>query len=459
METAPRLHWWILLGILVGALLGAYLNSQQIEGARTAVLGPVYSDQELQINAKAVNDELAERVEATALGGAARGISRIFMNLLRMIVIPLVFFSLVYGVAGIGSAKRLGRIGIKTAGWYVTTSLLAILTGLVVVNLIGPGKNVDIQIPTTAREASPPESFWEVLVNMVPSNVIDAAARFDMFGIILFAIFFGFFLLRIEDGLRQKMTDVIAAGAEVMMEMTRFVISLAPIGIGALIAWTVATSGPRIFLSLIGYVLTVALALGLHFAVILPALFFLLTRHNPYRYMRVMSPALVTGFSSASSSGTLAVTIERATDGGGVSERIASFVLPLGATVNMDGTALYECVTVLFIAQLHAATHPDFAPLTLGSQLLVVFLALAVSIGAAGIPHAGLVMMVIILKAVNLPLEYTALIWAVDRILDMSRTMVNLFSDSVGAAVIAHSEGELDPEVLYADEATPATAG
>ena len=160
--------------------------------------------------------------------------------------------------------------------------------------------------------------------------------------------------------------------------------------------------------------------------------------------MRAMMPALLTGFSTASSSGTLGVTMETAEKRGGVSKRVTSFVLPLGATVNMDGTALFECVTVLFIAQFHAATHPEFAPLGLGAQLLVVFLALAVSIGAAGIPHAGLVMMVIILNAVNLPLEYTALVWAVDRVLDMCRTATNIWSDACGAYVVAHSENALE---------------
>ena len=165
--------------------------------------------------------------------------------------------------------------------------------------------------------------------------------------------------------------------------------------------------------------------------------------------MKAMSPALLTGFSTASSSGTLGVTIETANDEAGISNKVSSFVLPLGATVNMDGTALFECVTVLFIAQIHAATHPEFAPLTFQAQLMVVFLALAVSIGAAGIPHAGLVMMVIILNAVNLPLEYTALIWAVDRVLDMARTMTNIWSDSCGALVIAHSEDAIDDTVLF----------
>ena len=163
-----------------------------------------------------------------------------------------------------------------------------------------------------------------------------------------------------------------------------------------------------------------------------------------------MSPALLTGFSTASSSGTLGVTLERAEHGAGISNRVASFVLPLGATINMDGTALYEIVSVLFIAQLHAGVDPGFT-LTLGQQILIVFLGLTVSIGAAGIPHAGLVMMVIILQAVGLPLEYTGLIWAVDRILDMCRTATNITSDSSITMIVAHTEGEVDDSVLWGD--------
>ncbi len=447
-----KLHWWILLGIAVGVITGTLINNAYIDEARETVLGSDYSQatpQQLQEKAQSINEELKRRVVATPIGAGLEGLSLIFMNLLKMIVVPLVFFSLVLGIVGIKEGKRLGRIGIKTGAWYVSTSLLAIITGLALVNIIGPGRGTDIQIPTQPVEAQLPDSFWDVIASMIPDNVVEAAASFDMFGIIFFSVLFGVFLLLIEEETRAGMLAFIEGGAAVMMKMTQFIISLAPVGVAALIASTVATSGPKIFVSLLPYVLTVAAALGIHFLVTLPLLLMLLTRRHPYRYMRAMSPALLTGFSTASSSGTLAVTMERANKGAGVSDRITSFVLPLGATVNMDGTALYECVTVLFIAQIHAAAHPEFPELTLGNQILVVFLALTVSIGAAGIPHAGLVMMVIILQAVHLPIEYTSLIWGVDRILDMARTMTNIWSDSMGAAVIAHSENEIDDSVLF----------
>ena len=442
-------HRWVLLGIALGFIIGTAINQTHIESVREAVLGPTYTEADIHARGKELSDALVASVKDTPVGAALEGVSRIFMNLLKMIVIPLVFFSLVTGILGMGAGGNVGRIGFRTALWYGCTSIFSILTGLLCVNLIAPGKGTNIMIPTTAREAAPPESFWDVLANMVPSNVFGSAANFDMFGIIVFTILFGIFLVGIAPEKRSGMTQVMETGCEVMMRMTEFVISFAPIGIAALVGFTVATSGPEVFLSLLPFVLTVATALGIHFLLVLPLLTWLITRRNPYRYMKAMSPAILTAFSTASSAGTLAVTMENAQKNAGISSRISSFVLPLGATVNMDGTALFECVTVLFIAQVHASTHPEFLPLTLGAQITVVFLALAVSVGAAGIPHAGLVMMVIILNAVNLPLEYTALVWAVDRVLDMARTMTNVWSDSCGALVIAHTEDELDPSVLY----------
>ncbi len=277
---------------------------------------------------------------------------------------------------------------------------------------------------------------------MVPDNVFRAAAELELIGLILFAILFGAFMLTLEGDKKAALSRFIEACSDVMMKMTGFVIALAPVGIAALIAKLVSTSGPELFWEMRWYVITITLALATHLLLTLPLLIYLFTRRNPYRFIWKMSPALFTGFSTASSSGTLGVTLERAEHGAGISNRVASFVLPLGATINMDGTALYEIVSVLFIAQVHAGIDPSFT-LTFGQQLLIVFLGLAVSIGAAGIPHAGLVMMVIILHAVGLPVEYTALIWAVDRVLDMCRTVVNVTSDSSIALMVAHGEGEV----------------
>jgi len=390
----------------------------------------------------------ADIAQTTAAYQAFDGVARIFLKLLKMIVIPLVFFSLVSGMLGMGSLAHLGRMGIKTFLLYVMTSLLAILTGLTLVNIVRPGAGLEIAIPTEAVDKKPPDSFWDVLVEMVPENVVRAAADFDLLGVIVFALFFGAFLLTLATERKGTLTRFIDGGADVMMKMTGFIISLAPVGIAALIARMVATTGPEVFWGMRWYVVTVFAGLLVHVFVTLPLLVYLVRRRNPYRFLRVMSPAFLTGFSTASSSGTLGVTLERAEHGAGISNRVASFVLPLGATINMDGTALYEIVTVLFIAQLHSSVDPTFA-LTIGQQVLIVFLGLTVSIGAAGIPHAGLVMMVIILQAVGLPVEYTGLIWAVDRVLDMCRTATNIASDSSIAMIVAHTEGEVDDAALW----------
>lgn len=418
-----KLHWWIFIGMVVGALLGAIVNE-------------IHSP---------------EVVQSTAIYRAFDGVATIFLKLLKMIVIPLVFFSLVTGMLGMGDLARLGRIGIKTFILYIFTSLLGILMGLTLVNIVRPGVGVDVTLPTEAVDREVPGSVWEVLTSMVPDNIVKAAAEFDLIGVILFALLFGAFLVAVRGEKKATLVNVMEGAAEVMMKMTGFIISLAPVGIAALIARMVSSTGLDVFWEMRWYVVTVFAALTGHLFLTLPLLISVTTRRNPYLYLRAMSPALLTGFSTASSSGTLPVTMERAERGAGISNRVASFVLPIGATINMDGTALYEIFTVLFIAQVHSGLDPTFS-LSIGQQILVAYLGLAVSIGAAGIPHAGLVMMVIILQAVGLPIEYTALIWAVDRPLDMFRTVVNLASDSSITLIVAHTEKEIDESVLWRPE-------
>ncbi len=447
-----RLHWWIFAGIVAGVVWGSALNLAYYErfeqAAREEVLGPAWEPAQLAAHAKEIQEAVDRKFRATYAGSAAHGLASLSLALLKMVVLPLVFASLVCGVAGMGDFKRLGKIGGRTAAWYLTTSLLATLTGLLLVNLIGPGRGVEIPLAAGGSPPAPPESAWDFLLAIVPENVVAAAARFEMLPIIFFSILFGVFLLATEAARRQPLEAFFQGFFEVMMRMTMFVVSLAPVGIAALIARLVASSGPSVFLDLLGYAGTVAGGLGLHFFVTLPLLFWTLTRRNPYLVMREVSPALLTAFSTASSSGTFPVTLERVERGVGVSNRVSGFVLPLGATVNMDGTALYECVATLFVAQLYATAHPEFH-LGLGAQVTIVMLALLVSIGAAGIPHAGLVMMVIIFQAVGLPVELTALLWAVDRPLDMCRTMVNVWSDILGTVTIGHFEREINERVLF----------
>ena len=447
-----KLHWWILIGIVVGALVGTVVHrsyyptiSQQ---AREDVFQrATWNEAEEAAHMKDIQKREKELLQETAWGAAIYWIGTLFLKGLKMIVIPLVVSSLLAGIIGLGDIRKLGRMGGRALGWYVTTSMLAAVTGLVLVNIIRPGVGPQIALPTSAS-APESKSFWEMLDGMIPSNPIQAAANFELIQVLVFTILFGCFTLAVKAEYRKIVGDVANAVFEIMMKLTLAIISVAPIGIGALIATLVATTGPELFSKLIGYFLTVLVALMLHLFVTIPALFWLLTRRNPYKVLRAMMPALLTAFSTASSSGTLPVTLNRVENNVGVSNKVSSFVLPIGATVNMDGTALYECIAVIFVSQLYAAANPDFT-LTFANQLMIVFLALMVSIGAAGIPHAGLVMMVIIFEAIGLPTALTAVLWAVDRPLDMCRTVVNIWSDTMGATAIAHGEKEIDETVLF----------
>jgi proton glutamate symport protein len=371
----------------------------------------------------------------------------IFLRLLKMIVLPLVMTSLISGMAGLGQAGKIGRVGLKTAAYYLSTTTLAVATGLVLVNVIGPGRGAQLQLPEAPPELAAPRRFSDFLTSVVPDNIFQAIAQFDMLGVILFSLVFGLALNFVSAQARERVLPVVDGALEVMMRITRTIILLAPVGVFALVAKLVAQLGVDALRSLFPYALTVAAGLAIHFFGTLPALAFLFTRLNPYRVMRRMSAALYTAFSTASSSATLPLTMQQAETRVGVSNRIASFVLPLGATVNMDGTALYECVAVIFLAQ---ALGVD---LTAAQQVTIFVGAVLVSIGAAGIPHAGLVMMTIILSAVGLPLEAAAMIWAVDRVLDMCRTTVNVWSDLTGSVIVGDSEGELDRARLTGESA------
>jgi proton glutamate symport protein len=437
-----NLHWWIIGGMLFGAIWGTVLHETYYADFYTAA---TTDTQGQTVDGGALTKSVLVNIDAqfqeTTLGGLAYGLAALFMNLLKMVVLPLVFTSLVSGIVGLGDFKRLGTIGGRTALWYLTTTLLAIVTGLLLVNLINPGVGVTLDVPFS-QEKPAELTGWGVLIGMVPTNVVDAAAKGKLLPLIFFAICFGVFLLKTETEAGLRVREFFQGFFDVMMKLTGFIITLAPIGIAALIAKLLATTGPDVFESLAGYAMTVAAALAIHFFLILPGLLYLRTKRNPYAIMRQMSPALLTAFSTASSSSTLPVTLDCIENRVGVSNRISGFVLPLGATVNMDGTALYECVATLFVAQVFATSNPEFI-LTFSSQMTIVGLALLVSIGAAGIPHAGLVMMTIIFAAVGLPFEMTALLWAVDRPLDMCRTATNVWSDTLATVYVAHTEGEI----------------
>ncbi|GIW42704.1 MAG: sodium:dicarboxylate symporter [Candidatus Binatia bacterium] len=389
-----KLHWQILAGMALGVLAGA-------------VLGPA--------------------------SGYLDPVGEIFLRLLRMVVVPLVFSSLVVGTAGLGNATSVGRMGLKALVYYTSTSALAIVAGLFLVNVIRPGVGADLPL-----EAEPVgvdvggEKIGETLLGIVPENPFHAMAEGNILAVIFFALVVGLFTYRLPERPRSTIFGLAEAVFDLMMRVTEFVIRLAPIGVFALMATLAGTTGFDVFPPLFLYMATVASGLALHAFVTLPLLLLFFGRVSPFGWFSLVSPALATAFSTASSSATLPVTMECVERR--VPNQVSSFVLPLGATINMDGTALYEGVAALFIAQAYGID------LGFGEQAVVLVTALLASIGAAGIPMAGLVMMVIVLRAVGLPLEGVGLVLAVDRVLDMCRTAVNVWSDTVGAVVLARWE-------------------
>jgi Na+/H+-dicarboxylate symporter len=369
-------------------------------------------------------------------------VAEIFMRLLRMVIVPLIFASIVSGVASIGDGRSLGRLGAKTLGYYMLTSLLAIVVGLTLANLIRPGDGLEVSVDQAISPDSlqTPDSLGDVILRMIPTNPVQAAAEFDILALIFFSICLGATISTMGGGPGDQLRSLFDALFEAMMKLTGFVIRLLPIGVFALIARAIGQMGLGVFEQVGKYMITIAVGLTLHLLVVLPLVFWLFTRRNPLDHYRAMGSAMAMAFSTSSSSATLPVTMTCVQENAGVSRKVTSFVLPMGATINMDGTALYECAGALFIAQ---ALGVD---LSLAQQGLVVLTALLASIGAAGIPSAGLVMIFIVLEAVGLtdPAAYAlvGLMLGVDRPLDMYRTVVNITSDSIGAAVIAHSEGE-----------------
>ncbi len=363
----------------------------------------------------------------------------LFLRGLKMIIVPLILTSIVTGVANIGNAQGLGKLGAKTILYYISTSLFAILVGLTFVNLFQPGVGADLGFSKQVEGMDiASKGFGNILLRMVPSNIFQALASADMLAIIFFSILIGFFIMKISKEYKDPLINLFNGGFEVMMRITSFVIKFTPLGIFGIVSVVVAEQKDVLDVAqrLGIYMLSVLLGLFFHAFITLPFLLRFVGKANPYKHFKAMTTPLLTAFSTSSSSATLPLTMESVENEVGVSNKITSFVLPLGATVNMDGTALYECVAAMFIAQAYGI-HLSFL-----SQVIVVFTALLASIGAAGIPMAGLVMISVILSAVGLPLEGVGLILAVDRILDMCRTTVNVWSDSCGAAIIARTEGE-----------------
>jgi proton glutamate symport protein len=416
MQKRLELHYQILIALALALLLGALFDD------KTALFG-------------------VRLVDILGFFG------ELFLRALKMLVVPLIMASIVTGVAGVGAERGVGRLGLRTAGYYLSTSLLAIVTGLVLVMMIEPGivdgrparelvgLSSEVDEVVKRVEGRGAGDIVSIFLRMVPENVVRDAAQGEMLGIIIFSLLFGSFMTRISEGPRATLMAFWQGVYEVMIKMTDFVLMFSPLGVLGLVGKVTLSTGFSAVLPLLSFVVTVIVGLSIHAFVFVPTILLVVARVDPRRYFRVLSPALLMAFSTASSSGTLPVTMERVRLAG-VSNRVTSFTLPLGATVNMDGTALYECVAAVFIAQAYGVE------LGFASLFLVVLLALLTSVGVAGIPAASLVAISLILTAIGLPLEGLGLILAVDRILDMCRTTVNVLGDATAAVVVARLEGE-----------------
>lgn len=431
-----ELHWQILLGLAVAFVYALVVRQvvglapvEGISGTGDTALdlaqSKVQGAHAFAADRQATLQQLATWREPFAFVG------QLFLRLLKLIIIPLILASVVSGITQLEGPSRVGEVGFKTLGYYLLTTVLSVTMGLVVVNVLQPGVGLNLSLGAT--ETLEPTPLSQVFLNIVPTNPFGAFAAGDMLPTIFVALLLGLGLLSVGDAGR-PLVEVIGSLETVVFEVTDWIMSLAPIGVAGLFVDTLLD--PELvdlvaFFSDLGlYMIAVLGGLALHAVVTLPLLLYLISGRTPRDYVPALAPALLTAFSTASSSATYPLTRECVTERAGVDETSADFVLPLGATINMDGTALYEAVAAIFIA--NALGYE----LVFTQQLVIVVTATLAAIGAAGVPSAGLVTMIIVLESVGLPAAGYGLVVAVDRILDMCRTCVNVWGDSVGAAIV-----------------------
>ena len=369
-----------------------------------------------------------------------------FIRLMQMLVVPLVFCSLICGSMAIGDTKTLGKVGVKTIGFYLITTALAVCVALGSALLINPGRGLDMDAVQKGTVSSTTEatSLVDTLLNIIPKNPVQSMANGDMLPIIVFALFVGIMLAKL--GTRGSVVaNFFSQFNDVMMEMTMAIMKVAPIGVFCLIARTFATVGFSAFAPMLKYMGNVTLALAIQCLVVYQILLFVFTRLNPFKFIKKFLPVMGFAFSTATSNATIPMSIDTLSKKMGVSKQISSFTIPLGATINMDGTSIMQGVAVVFIAQAYGI------PLTMGNLATVVVTATLASIGTAGVPSVGLVTLAMVLNSVGLPTEGIALIMGIDRILDMIRTAVNITGDAVCTTIVCHQEGSLNREVFNRD--------
>ncbi len=357
----------------------------------------------------------------------------LFIKAIKMIVVPLVFFSIAIGAAGIADPKKLGRIGGKTIALYLITTAVAITFALLLANVINPGEGTDIPLGTEKPEISASPDIKETLLNIVPENPVQALASAEMLQIIVFALFFGIGMALLGEKV-SRVKEFIDQSNEVMIKLVALIMKTAPYAAFALIARAVGAAGIDLIGSMGWYMLTIIFTLLVHMFISYTILLVLFAKMNPVFFLKGIFPVMEVAFTTSSSAATLPVTMECAERNLKIPKSISSFVLTLGATINMDGTAIMQGVAVVFIAQLYGI------PLDIQAQLMIILTATLASIGTAAVPGAGMITLAMVLNAVGLPVEGIAIVLGVDRLLDMSRTVTNVVGDLVVACVVAKGE-------------------
>lgn len=382
------------------------------------------------------------------VNGAFYIVGQGFIRGMQMLVVPLVFCSIVCGAAAIGDTKTLGKVGLKTVMFYMATTVLAVTLALGVANVINPGKGANLAKMMTAAKAAgstvgkttTSTSAVDTILNIIPTNPIQALANGDMLAIIFFALLIGIILAKLGERV-QLMTNFFSQGNDIMMEMTMMVMKVAPIAVYCLIARTFSSMGFSVIIYMLKYVIAVLIALLLQGFGVYQILLFIFTRLNPFKFIKKFFPVMAFAFSTATSNATIPLSIETLEEKIGVNRKISSFTIPLGATVNMDGTSIMQGVAVVFVAQAYGIT------LTPMNMLTVIATATLASIGTAGVPSVGLITLTMVFNSVGLPAAGITLIMGIDRILDMARTAVNITGDAVCTTIVAYQNDAVDKEV------------
>lgn len=365
----------------------------------------------------------------------------LFLNLIKLVIVPLVFSSLVVGACSMDDVRKLGRIGGKTVAYYLFTTAFAVTIGLILANVTNVGGGYTIPIDAKAPEIAAAPNIVDTLLNIIPSNPLKALVDGNMLQVISFALIIGAGIIGIgEKG--KNLQSFFDSFAEVMYKIIAVIMEFAPIGVFALITPVVAVNGPAVLLPLLKLIIVVYVGCALHAILTYSLTVWGFAKVTPLQFFKGVAPAMIFAFTTASSSATLPINMKRTEENLGVPKSICSFTLPLGATINMDGTAIYQGICAFFIAQIYGIDLP------ISAQLTIILTATLASIGTAGVPGAGMIMLGMVLHSVGLPIEGIAIIAGVDRILDMMRTMINVTGDSACSVVVAATEGELDRSVF-----------